>query len=225
MKKPFRNIVLMVVVSWLSLPIMAQSETQIQLDTIYFYKTWMQMLNQDPVAYIVNPAFEIYSPYEIYVNTGEDEINKMIEEDYLAFSQADSIWFLNSEFLKKKKFKGDLNTLNGFVPVYFNEVVAFVTGPAPLTVKDILFGNNEDGVTSYTPNYFHIDFLNHRVKRVTHSYLSELLEDYHDLQMRYEGMKDYKKMEIIEDFFFKYIDRATEDIMRPSIVDLVDDSE
>jgi hypothetical protein len=56
---------------------------------------------------------------------------------------------------------------------------------------------------------------------VTHSYLSELLSEYHDLQMRYEGMKDYKKREIIEDYFYKFIDRATEDIMRPYILDLV----
>ncbi len=60
------------------------------------------------------------------------------------------------------------------------------------------------------------------MKRVTHEYLSELLEDYPDLQMRYEGMKDYKKREIIEDYFFKYIDRATEDIMRPYILDLTE---
>ena len=221
MKNLLRNIVL-VVVAWASLPSMAQYDTQIQFDTIYFYKTWEQIIYQDPVALIVNPGFEMYSPYEVYVNTGDDEINKMIEEEYLALSQGDSLWLLNSEFLKKKNFKGDINTLSGFVPLYYNEVVAFVTGPAPLSVKDILFGNNEDGITSYTPNYFHIDFLNHRVKRVTHSYLSELLEDYHDLQMRYEGMKDYKKMEIIEDYFFKYIDRATSDILKPGILDLVD---
>ena len=221
MKNLLRNIVL-VVIAWVSLPTMAQYNTKAPFDTIYFYKSWEQILYQDPVALIVNPDFEMYSPYEIYVNTGDDEINKMIEEEYLALSQGDSLWLLNSEFLKKKNFKGDLSTLSGFVPVYFNEVVAFVTGPAPLSVKDILFGTNEDGVTSYTPNYFYIDFLNHRVKRVTHTYLSELLEDYHDLQMRYEGMKDYKKMEIIEDYFFKYIDRATSDIMKPGILDLAD---
>ena len=38
--------------------------------------------------------------------------------------------------------------------------------------------------------------------------------------MRYEGMKDYKKREIIEDYFFKYIDRASQDVMHPYILDL-----
>ena len=60
------------------------------------------------------------------------------------------------------------------------------------------------------------------MRKVNHSYLSELLEDYHDLQMRYEGMKDYKKQYIIEDYFFKYIDRATGDVMHPYILELVD---
>ena len=40
--------------------------------------------------------------------------------------------------------------------------------------------------------------------------------------MRYEGMKDYKKRPIIEDFFFQFVDRATEDLMRPFILDLTD---
>ena len=58
--------------------------------------------------------------------------------------------------------------------------------------------------------------------RVTPEVLSRLLEDYHDLQMRYEGMKDYKKRPVIEDFFFQFVDRATEDLMRPFILDLTD---
>ena len=71
-------------------------------------------------------------------------------------------------------------------------------------------------------DYFYIDFVTSTVHRVTNEYLSHLLEDYHDLQMRYEGMKDYKKRYIIEDYFFKYIDRATDDFMHPNILDLVE---
>ena len=56
--------------------------------------------------------------------------------------------------------------------------------------------------------------------KITPSSLSELLEDYHDLQMRYEGMKDYKKREIMLDYFFKYIERANQDVMKPYILDL-----
>ena len=106
--------------------------------------------------------------------------------------------------------------------MFFNDKVVYLTANGPVTVKEVLFGNTADGFTTPSMSYYYIDFLNHRVKRVTHSYLSELLEDYHDLQMRYEGMKNNKDKRIIEDYFYKYIDRATDDIMRPFIVDLVE---
>ena len=77
-------------------------------------------------------------------------------------------------------------------------------------------------VTGDKLEYYYIDFVNREVLRVTPKVLSDLLEDYHDLQMRYEGMKDYKKSEIIEDYFFKYIDRAVNDVMRPSVLDLME---
>ena len=189
-------------------------------DTIYFYKTWEQMLNLEPSAYIVDPLIETVTPYEAYIETGSEEINDNIEKEYIAFSQGDSIWLINSAYLKRN-FKGDAKGLDGFIPVFFNDKVAFITGNGPLSVKDILFGTDGDGVTTYTQSYYYIDFLNLKVNRLTHSYLSELLENYHDLQMCYEGMKDYKKSYMIEEFFFKFIDRATEDVMQPYILDLM----
>ena len=189
-------------------------------DTIYFYKTWEQMLYFEPSAYIIDPIIDAFTPYEVYVETGSDDVNKTIEKEYMALSQGDSIWLINSKYLKKN-FKGDVKGLDGFIPVFFNEKLAFITGNGPLTVKDVLFGTDSDGVTSYTQAYYYIDFLNLKVNRLTHGYLSELLETYHDLQMRYEGMKDYKKSYMIEEFFFKFIDRATEDVMQPYILDLM----
>ena len=91
-----------------------------------------------------------------------------------------------------------------------------------MSVVDFLFGESESsGVNDGRKEYYYIDFLNRKVLRVTPKVLSGLLEDYHDLQMRYEGMKDYKKSEIIEDYFLKFIERASNDIMRPYILDLV----
>ena len=219
-----RNI-LLVTIAWASLLATAQTQTQqtqtqIQpFDTIYFYRTWEQMLNFDPPAMIVNPFVDVYSPYEVYVETGDEETNKLIEDDYIALSQGDSIWLINSKYLKRE-FKGDVRQHQGFVPVFFNAKMAFITSYGPVSVKDILFGHNDDG-TDYNVNYYYIDFLKHRVERVTHEFLSQLLEDYHDLQMRYEGMKDYKKQYMIEEFFYKYIDRATDDFMHPNILDLM----
>jgi hypothetical protein len=88
-------------------------------------------------------------------------------------------------------------------------------------IKEILFGPME--VTSSNDvDYYYFDFKNRELRKVSSSVLSELLEDYHDLQMRYEGMKDYKKKYMIEEFFMKYVDRASQDFMRPYIVDLVE---
>jgi len=218
MKNRLKCIVLAAIAS-LSLCAGAQVTGEIG-DTIYFYKTWEQMLYLQPSAYIVNPIIIAETPFEVYIETGYDETNEAIQKEYLAMSQGDSIFLINSNYVKDF-FKGDVKAMNGFIPIFFNDKVAYLTANGPVTVKDILFGNNVDGVTSYSQAFYYMDFVNRTVKHVTHSYLSELLEDYHDLQMRYEGMKDYKKRHIIEEFFYKYIDRATQDSMRPYILDLV----
>ena len=218
MKNRLKFIVLAAIAS-MSLCATAQNMT-VAYDTIYFYKTWEQMLYLQPSAYIVNPIIIAETPFEIYIETGYDEANQAIEKDYLALSQGDSLFLINSNYIKDF-FKGDVKGLNGFIPLFFNDKVAYLTANGPLTVKDILFGNDRDGVTPYTQAFYYLDFVNRTVKHVTHSYLSELLTDYHDLKVRYEGMKDYKKQYVIEDYFYKYIDRATQDFMHPYILDLV----
>lgn len=201
---------------------LASAQTEpVPYDTVCFYQTWRQMLYFEPLAYIVNPVIYEDAPCEYYVETGINKVNKLIEDEYIAFSVGDSLYFINSNYLKKT-FGGDVRVHEGYVPLYFNDKVAFIISYGPLTVKDVLFGNTgEEGMTSRNIDYYYIDFLKNRVERVTHTYLSVLLEDYHDLKMRYEGMKDYKKDYIIEDYFFKYIDRATDDFMHPYILDLV----
>ncbi len=220
MKNFLRNI-LLVVVAGVSFHASAQTQSH-PLDTIYFYKSWAQMLYMEPSAYIVNPVIYADSDCEIYIETGNDEVNQMIEDEYIAFSRDAETFYINSNYLKKE-FSGDVRVHEGFVPLFFNDKVAFIISYGPLTVKDVLFGNSGDeGITNRNVDYYNINFLNNSVNRVTHEYLSLLLEDYHDLKMRYEGMKDYKKDYIIEDYFFKYIDRATDDFMHPFILDLVE---
>ena len=98
------------------------------MDTVYFYKTWQQMLEFNPEAYLINPFFDAVSPYEVYFATGDEKIDNMIHEDYIAFSQGDSIWLINSEYLNKH-FKGDSKHLNGFAPVFFNDKGLLVSWP------------------------------------------------------------------------------------------------
>ena len=221
MKTFLRHIFILVVVAMSSL--FAHADTPSDSLYIFFYDNWDRMLDDQPVAMIVNPDLVVNSPYEVYFDTGDEQLDDKINEEFIAFSLYDSTWYVNSRYIKKI-FDGDLKHIRGFVPLYFNEKTAFVKSPGPMTVKDVLLGTGVDGVTVRSIDYYYMDFKNRRLERVTSDYLSHLLEDYHDLQMRYEGTKDYKKDYVIEDYFFKYIDRYTEDLMTPRIVDLVTDS-
>lgn len=191
------------------------------IDTVYIYNSWEQMLYREPMAMLVNPEIIAFSPFSVSILTDNEEVLKKVsEEGHAAISIGDSIWLANSDYIKQD-FKGDVKGFEGYVPLFFTEKVAYLTYPAELSVKEILFG--ESGYDEDRPvDYYNIDFEKMIVKRVTHKHLSELLQDYHDLQMRYEGMKDYKKNEIIEYFYFQYLERVTEDLFKPYIVDLVD---
>ena len=190
-------------------------------DTVYFYNSWEQMLDMDPAAFIVNPNVEVYNDCQLFFNTSDKNIDKTINRDFIAASFGEKLWFINGNYLRKC-FAGEAERMKGFIPLYFNEKVAYVNYMNKLSVMDVLLGNDSDGVTGYMIDYYYINFRDMRVERVTHDYLSRLLDGYHDLLMRYEGMKDYKKSYIIEDYFYKFIDRYTEDPMTPYIVDLVD---
>jgi len=222
MKNGLRHILL-----FLILAASAAAGHAVTQDTVFFYNTWKQMLSQTPVALVVDPVIETVSPFELYIDTGDDDINEAIYTRHIALSLGDSTWLMNSNYLKRY-FKGDVKELNGFVPVFFSDKVAFinyvVTNDWSVSINDYLFDDvSFDGSSKNDVSHYFIDFMRHQVLKVDHSVMSGLLEDYHDLLMRYEGMKDYKQPDIIEEYFYKFIDRATEDIMRPNIVDLVDD--
>lgn len=185
-------------------------------DTVYFYKTWEQVLYMEPSAMAVDP-YVYPSAFDIEFWTENDHFNDNIDNEFIAATVGDSIWLINSHYLSKN-FKGDAGSLKNYVPLFFNDKVAYAVYEANLSVKELLLGDSE----TLEVDYYYIDFYNNMVRRITHSTLSELLDEYHDLQMRYEGMKDYKKRYMIEYFFFKYVDRATEDYMRPYILDLMD---
>lgn len=217
MKNWFRDILLLVTVM-MSLNVAAENMPE---DTIYFYSTWEQMLYQEPTAMLTQPIIEAYTPFEVYIQSADERYNRFIDEKYIAATIGDSIWLINSAYLKRD-FKGDAKKLSGFVPVFFNEKVAYALYTGNPSVLSILFGVEYVDNPDVSADFYYIDFVNRKVLKITPTVLSGLLEEYHDLQMRYEGMKDFKKSEIIEDYFLKYIDRATQDFMHPYILDLVD---
>lgn len=198
-----------------------QAQAEEPHDTIYFYDNWAQILFMEPSGGFMDPFIALYTPYEIGIETGVDRIDQAIRRTHIAATIGDSIWLINSEYLKRE-FLGDTKKLREFMPFFFSDKVAYITYVGEgdnLDLKHILFGDTEIDYEEIVDYYF-IDFQHKKVVKITPSSLSELLEDYHDLQMRYEGMKDYKKREIMLDYFFKYIERANQDVMKPYILDL-----
>ena len=214
MKKNLLRHLVLIVIAATALCAQAANEPR---DTVYFYDTWKQMLTMEPAAMIVSPFID---PYEIDIYTTQDDYRLY---DHLAATLGDSIWLVSTAYLQHS-FEGDSDKPSGgrflYVPLFFNEKVAYLMAPT-YGIKEILFGPMEVN-SSNDVDYYYIDFKKRELLKVSQSVLSELLEDYHDLKMRYEGMKDYKKKYMIEEFFMKYVDRASQDFMRPYIVDLVE---
>lgn len=224
MKNQLRHIMLMAVaVASVHVAASAASAPFLE-DTVYFYESWEQVFSDSPVI-AVTPLVYTATPYELYFDTGNERFNSSVEDEFIAATMGDSIWLINSNYVKQN-FNGDAKKLDGYVPFYFNDKVAFAVYAGVndnMSLKNILFGSDESNMDySNAVSYYYFDFMGRKVLKVNPSVLSELLEDYHDLQMRYEGMKNYKKKEIIEDYFFKYIDRASQDVLRPNILDLVE---
>lgn len=189
-------------------------------DTVYFYETWEQMLNMTPAKMLVSPVIEAVTPFEVDIYTTTDDYRLY---DYHAATLGDSIWLVSGVYLHNS-FGGDISDFSvyKYYPVFFNEKVAYVVSlgyDGEQSLKNVLFGTTDNYEASAV--FYYLDFRNRQILKVTPTVLSKLLEDYHDLQMRYEGLKDYKKLDIIEDYFYQFLDRATDDIMRPKILDLV----
>ena len=212
------KIILLTLVTSCSLNSLAQEP----IDTVYFYDSWKQILNNIPEKMVISPVIEDINPFEIDIYTTSNDYSLY---NHVAASLGDSIWLVSGKYIRNN-FKGDLRELSSskYYPLFFNEKVAYLlslTINENQSLKDILFGTTDD--YDLVVCFYYLDFRNRSVRKVTSKVMSELLEDYHDLQMRFEGMKNNKRNEIIEDYFYKFVDRATDDIMRPYILDLVSD--
>lgn len=204
----------------------AMATNEVPRDTVYFYDSWEQMFDMSPEAMIIDPYIDALTPYQVAIETPDETLNDAIYDTHIAASLGDSVLLINSRYLKRE-FKGDTKKLKEFIPVFFNDKVAFLAYVGygdNASLKNILFGDWVDVDYDEIVDYYYIDFINRKVIKVTPEALVDLLEDYHDLQMRYEGMKDYRKRYMIQEYFFKFVDRASQDIMRPYILDLVGSS-
>ena len=188
------------ILAMVSFQAMAFDEFNTFFDTVNFFDSWSQIFELNPVATVKRPIITNESPYEMTFAIKDDKNKLVYIKDHLAVSLNDSIWAINSKYLQRE-FKGDAKMLKNFVPLYFNEKLAYV-------------------IYSYP---WDIDFEKRRVSKVTAKVLKELLSVYPDLLKRYESMRNYNSPVMIEEYFMEFIQRATDDEMKPYILDLVDE--
>lgn len=207
-----RHTLLLLLLASASFGALALDEPQ---DTVYFYTSWRQLMDATPDTMIVDAMIDVYSPYELYFETDNKKVNKRIKKEYIAASLSDSVCLVNSNYLKGN-FKGDSKKLHGYVPLFFNETVAYAVA------EECIYAELGDvGLNVITTFNYYIDFQRRKVFRIDDKKLSILLADYPNLKMSFEGMVERKKTSVINHFFFRYVDRATDDLTRPEILELV----
>lgn len=198
-------------------------------DTVMVYNSWQSLYYDGPDTVAINPNIEIYSPFKFKFKPTEKDnkqLKKMIEKQSLALSIGDSVWFINSHFLEDS-LHGTYNEIfEGYVPLYFNEKIAFVqfliTEISYLPVKidsfeGIFAGVGREGIYNdsfyglFAVPHFVIDIENKQVYLVDRNYLLFLLERYPDMKRRYEMMQDQNEFYMINQFFWDYVERLSND--------------
>lgn len=224
MKRLISTILTIIAVAAVSMPVVAQNY-HLRHDTVYVYESWEAIFDQTPDAMLLNPDIEAFTPYDIDFTISDREQNRILHEETVALTVGDSIWLINTNWLREN-FKGDCKKMIDWVPLYFSAKVAFIEwtdykSSVGMSILGSLLGDPElfyDDPESTVGDLYMLDFDEGRVYKVDHKRLSKLLEPYHDLKVRYEGMKDYKKPYMIRTFFLEYINRLNDDPTVPFLI-------
>mgnify|MGYP007069841332 CR=1 FL=1 len=182
-------------------------------DSLYVYASLADVIEGVHSAVVVDPIIEAESPWEVYFGCDNPKIDKMITYEAVAVALGDSVWMLNTRYLNRY-FRGSWGTISGYVPMLFNDKVLMFEY-ATLT-RDV-FGNVMDDPANITPDLYWVDLEDKAVYYINNKTLSVLLERYHDLQMRYDGMKDRKKRRVINYFLNELIERMDNDPDVPTL--------
>lgn len=195
-------------------------------DTVYVYESWESIFDQTPDAMLLNPMIDYYTPFIIDFNLPNEENNKTLHNETVALTVGDSIWLVNTTWLQQN-FKGECKKMDFWAPLYFSAKIAFIEwktyrASTGMSILGALLGDE----TLFYPDpddtegdLYMIDFNQAEVYKIDHKRLSQLLEPYHDLKVRYEGMKDYKKRYMIKYFFMQYVNRLNDDPSVPYLID------
>ena len=217
---------------------MCSSPAADALDYITVYSSWQKVYADEPDTILTEIGIEISSPYCINIKprNSKDKIQKrIINDEALAVSVNDSVWFVNTNYLKNHYSGVALPYMSHYAPLYFNDKIAYTqytndidnsflyqlsqyvnTGMG--TVEALKF------LTSYGFNFenayiFTINPKEKTVDVVNDARMSKLLEPYLDLRRRYESMYFFAEPFVINYYFLEYIDRIASDPSVPYILE------
>ena len=196
-------------------------------DTLMVYNSWEAIFDLIPDTIVANPEIKVRSEYDFeFKATSRDAkaVNKMLKNEAVAVCLGDTLWLINSDWLKRN-FKGDCKHFSRYVPLYYTGKIAFVqfqrNNPTVggfllnLLVDGVLGADSGigmgDGYNGETPKLYWIDFDNLRVREVNKNLLLELLEPYPDLLQRYTFRLYQDETYLINEFFLDYVNRLNRD--------------
>ena len=207
-------------------------------DTLMVYNSWHSVFYNGHDTVAINPNVEIYSPFQYKFKPTEKDrksLSKMIEKQSVAVAIGDSVWLVNSKYLKDSLQGGYNKFFHDYLPLYFCEKIAFFQYvPTEIDYLDVEIDNFQNleyyvgvgrsSVLEYPTGvadvaHFVIDLANKTVYLVDKNYLLFLLQRYPDMKRRFEMMQGQNEYYLINEFFWDYVDRISHDPMAPDIVE------
>lgn len=205
-------------------------------DTLKVYNSWQALFFNGPDTMAINPNIEISSPFNFKFKPTEKDnkpLRKMIEKQSVVTSIGDSVWMINSHYIKDS-LQGEYNRIfDNYVPLFFNEKMVFIQFlPTEISYLPVEIDNLEGvmaGVGRYgiynagdygyvAVPHFMIDIASKSINLVDRNYLLFLLERYPDMKRRYEMMQDQNEFYMINQFFWDYVERAERDPYFPEML-------
>ena len=206
-------------------------------DTLMVYNSWHSVFFKGRDTVAVNPNVEIYSPFQYKFKPTEKNrkpLSKMIEKQSVAVAIGDSVWLVNSKYLRDSLNGGYNKYFRDYLPLYFSEKIAFFQYiPTEIDYLDAEIDNFDNlqyyvgvgrcSVLEYPTGvadvaHFVIDLDSKTVYLVNKDYLLFLLERYPDMKRRFEMMQGQNEFYLINEFFWDYVDRISNDPYAPNIV-------
>lgn len=207
-------------------------------DTLMVYNSWQSVFYNGPDTVAINPNIEIYSPFQYKFKPTEKDrkpLQKMIEKQSVAVAIGDSVWLVNGKYLKDN-FSGPYNSyFHDYLPLYFSEKIAFFQYlPTEIDYLEYEIDNfknleyyvgvGRSSVLEYPGGvvdvaHFVIDLARKNVYLVDRDYLLYLLERYPDMKRRFEMMQGQSEFYLINEFFWDYVDRISNDPFAPDLVE------